>query len=186
MDKYHIYTGRSMLRIFLISIISSVFLIGLVGVVPFNLSQNTYAIVQGSCPNMKYLWDHTYDHRRLVEHKPECVVLEGKMGNIHTGEGDGDLHFSVTPDSKFSDILNKANNGEMVVEIICWDKPGSSYIKQFGNFCEGVDSRSHVPALKAGDHLRVTGKWVQDIGFPTPTHPKWNEIHPAEKIEIIP
>ena len=23
---------------------------------------------------------------------------------------------------------------------------------------------------------RITGKWVQDVGYPTATHAKWNEI----------
>lgn len=77
----------------------------------------------------------------------------------------------------------------MVVEVICWNKPSTSYNQQWGNYCNGVESRSHFPTLltlKAGDHVRITGKWVQDIGYPKPDHAQWNEIHPAEKIEKIP
>ncbi|MGA9845618.1 MAG: hypothetical protein WBQ25_25235 [Nitrososphaeraceae archaeon] len=102
---------------------------------------------------------------------------------------DGDVHFNVIPDPKLQDLLNLQSGDEMVVEVICWNKPSTSYNQQWGNYCNGVESRSHFPTLlilKAGDHVRITGKWVQDIGYPKPDHAQWNEIHPAEKIEKIP
>ena len=37
-----------------------------------------------------------------------------------------------------------------------------------------------------GDHIAVTGKWVQDVGHSTAPHEAWNEIHPAAKVEKIP
>ncbi|HKG87438.1 MAG TPA: hypothetical protein VKA95_03865 [Nitrososphaeraceae archaeon] len=53
---------------------------------------------------------------------------------------------------------------------------------------EGVDAKKALPStmIKQDDHVRITGKWVTDKGYPTPTHPAWNEIHPAEKVEILP
>ncbi len=74
----------------------------------------------------------------------------------------------------------------MHIEIICWEKPSSSYISAFGDYCKGVDTRSHIPTLKAGDHVRITGKWVKDIGYPKPDHVEWNEIHPVESIQKLP
>ena len=47
-------------------------------------------------------------------------------------------------------------------------------------FCNGVNPHGHIPTLKQGDRIRITGKWVQDIGYPKPDHPQWNEIHPVE------
>jgi hypothetical protein len=187
-----------MIRILLISIMSSVFLIGLVGVVPFNLSQNTYAIQPGKCPDIGFLWKHTYGHpgtvgtpptwSRFVEHA-DCVVAKGVIENdpAPSDERDGDLHFLLTPDKGYGDLLNKFNTKGLMVEIICLDKKGiaDSYTKEFGDYCMGVNQS--FPALHKNDHVVVTGKWVQDVGHPTPGHPAhdaWNEIHPAEKVEI--
>ena len=146
------------------------------------------AVKQGNCTSIEFLWHHTYDNTRLKEHNAACVVLEGILGTPHENdEGDGDLKFTVQPDKGFTDLLNKYNTKGMVIEIICWDQPKQDYIKKWGNYCQGVDSRSHIPTnLKQGDHVRVTGKWVQDVGHPGfVTHDPWNEIHSFEKIEII-
>ena len=75
-----------------------------------------------------------------------------------------------------------------MIEIICWDKKNidPSYTKEYGYYCNGVNL--NFPTLKYGDHVAVTGKWVQDVGHPTPGHPAheaWNEIHPAAKVEKI-
>ena len=45
-----------MIKIFLVSIMGSVFLTSLIGIAPLNLSQNTYAIKTGSCLHMDTLW----------------------------------------------------------------------------------------------------------------------------------
>lgn len=187
-----------MYRILLVSIISSIVLIGTVGVNLFEPSQNTYAIKTGSCPDMKFLWEHTYgagllvhgESTRLKELKPDCVVFEGTVrGNPDRGEGDGDLKYDLDPvgtkPNDNWDLLNEHNSKGLVIEIICWDKPGKTYTDKWGPFCDGVEPRKHIPLLKQGDHVLVTGKWVQDIGYPKPTHAQWNEIHPVEKIVIL-
>jgi hypothetical protein len=51
------------------------------------------------------------------------------------------------------------------------------------HFCDGVDSRAHIPTLKADGHVRITGKRVQDIGYPKSDHGEWNEIHPVASIQ---
>ena len=98
-----------MIKSSLISIIiSSVFLIVLVGVVPFNPTENSYAQKKGDCKILDFLWEHTYGagrshwssgqtHSRLLGHTPACVVFDGKIrGTPTTEEHDGDLTFNVT------------------------------------------------------------------------------------------
>ena len=75
-----------------------------------------------------------------------------------------------------------------MVEIICLNKKGiaDSYTKEFGDYCAGVNQSLH--SLKYKDHVIVIGKWVQDVGHPaypaTGARTRWNEIHPAGKVEI--
>jgi len=44
---------------------------------------------------------------------------------------------------------------KMTAEIICWEKPDKSYTDKWGQFCEGVDPRQHIPTLKQGDHVHT-------------------------------
>jgi len=193
-----------MIKSLLISIIiSSVFLIVLVEVVPFNPTEYSYAQKQGDCKILDSLWEHTYGagkshwspgqtHSRLLGHTPACVVFDGKIrGTPTTEEHDGDLTFNVDPDGTAPNenwkLLNVNNTGHgLHIEIICWEKPSSSYTNKFGDYCKGVDTRTHIPTLKASDHVRITGKWVKDIGYPQPDHVEWNEIHPVESIQKLP
>lgn len=75
-----------------------------------------------------------------------------------------------------------------MVEIICLNKNGiaDSYTKEFGDYYAGVNQS--FPSLKYKDHVIVTGKWLQGVGHPaypaTGAHIRWNEIHPAGKVEI--
>jgi hypothetical protein len=74
----------------------------------------------------------------------------------------------------------------MVAEVICWNTPNYNKYNNFqGRFCDGVDPHGHIPNLKQGDHVHVTGKWVRDVGYPTSTHPQWNELHPVQSILIL-
>jgi hypothetical protein len=193
-----------MIRIFLISIMSSVFLIGMIGLIPFGPSQNTYAIKKGDCnpTTLNSLWEHTYGagkshwsftqtHSRLKELSPACVVFEGVVnGNPSDPERDGDLHFNVTPNGTKPndnfDLLNKNNTKGLVAEIICWDTPDYNKYSNFqGHFCDNVFPRQHIPVVKYGDHVVITDKWVKDIGYPHPDHLEWNEIHAVESIKIL-
>lgn len=149
---------------------------------------------------MDTLWHATYgagllvhgQKSRLAEKTPACVVFDGRVSGTPEidkdshGDSDGDLHILLTPDAKVDhDLMNTANGARMTVEVICWGKPSASYTNEWGQFCNNVDPHGHIPVLKDGDHVRITGKWVQDIGYPKPTHPQWNEIHPVESIEFI-
>jgi len=176
-----------MVRILTVLVISIVFLIGFIAVIPYMTSQNTYAIKEGNCPDINFLWAHIIDHRRFVEHKPACVILDGVINNDPnvSDEHDGDFKFDVTPDKGFEDLQNQHNAKGMVIEIVRWTKPDQSYIDKHGDYCKGIESQSHYPKLKYNDHVRITVKWVQDIRYPKPDHPQYNEIHPVEKIEII-
>lgn len=175
----------------------------MVGVITLKLSQNVYAIVPGQpqdCKEADFLWGHTYGHpggqpkpitwSRFNVHNPDCVVAKGIIENDPgvSDEKDGDYHFLLTPDPGYKDLLNKYNTKGLMVEIICWDKKGiaSSYADEYGYYCNGVDVKYYNPPLKYGDHIAVTGKWVQDVGHSTAPHEAWNEIHPAAKVEKIP
>ncbi len=91
---------------------------------------------QGTAPGLNYLWAHTYGHdihgdptkNRFVEHTPQCVVLDWKMKAAiipKDYDEDGDVHFNVIPDPKLQDLLNLQSGDEMVVEVICWNKPST-------------------------------------------------------------
>jgi len=126
-----------------------------------------------------------------------CAVFEGVLrSNPDQGEGDGDLHISLTPDGTRPndnfDLLNSNNykNGQpvMTAEVICWSTANKSYTDQWGQYCTGVNPKPHLPPLtqlKQNAHVRITGKWVQDVGYPTATHAKWNELHPVQSIQIL-
>ena len=192
-----------MIRALFVAIITSLLFIGLVEAVRFIKSQNAYAIIPGSCPHMDFLWAHTYGagpnhwshnqkHSRLTELHPECVVFDGVVrGAPADEEHDGDMSFNVTPDTQDDkDLLNmnntKALNGALHVEIICMDKKAidPSYFKTFnGDFCKDVDPPFPLP--QKGEHVRITGKWVKDVGSPHPDHEEWNEIHPVESIQVL-
>ena len=89
----------------------------------------------------------------------------------------------------------KYNKKGMVIEVICWEKPDYN---KFNNhkwvnppYCDGVEPQKHpkdypINQIKQGNHVRVIGKHVQDLGCcPLNVGGMWNEIHPVEKIEIL-
>jgi hypothetical protein len=119
-----------------------------------------------------------------------------------TQEPDGDLHFTLhLLDSKdfnysnqydpqgclFKNETTKSNCHNIIVEVICHNTVGQTYINEFNNYCEGVHSVfKGIPAQY--DKLSVSGRWVQDIDETTPTalrHAPWNEIHPASYVKEI-
>lgn len=201
-----------MIRILLISVLSSVLLIGLIENASVNLFQNTYGQKTGHCnpATSKSLWDHTYgagllvhgQTSRLKELSPQCVVFDGvvrgtpEIDKDSKGGSDGDLHIDLTPDGTKPndnwDLLNGYNTKGLVTEVICWGHPTKSYTDEWGQFCNNINPQQHLPSLnqlQQGAHLRITGKWVQDIGYPPypapGAHIPWNEIHPVESIEIL-
>lgn len=59
----------------------------------YGIPKYIYAIEKGTCPDMAFLWRHTYSHpgtaaslpqvtwSRFVEHTPACVVAKGVIEN---------------------------------------------------------------------------------------------------------
>jgi hypothetical protein len=189
------------IRTLLIAIITSILFIGLLETIPLIKSQNAYAIIHGSCQNMPFLWGHTYGaspnhqspkqtHSRLKELQPECVVFDGHVRDTPTGtEHDGDVSFNVDPDTKDDkDLLNSNNTKGLHVEVICAEKPDYNTYSNFqGHYCDGAyPSHIDTSKIQPKTHVRITGKWVKDVGYPHPDHAEWNEIHPVESIQILP
>jgi hypothetical protein len=156
----------------------------------------------------KLYWNHVYDSKRL-DTKNECVTVEGtvysKPGGGTVEDEDGDLHFTLTLDPQYTKYSNKydcspsdpdykqcqSHPDKIVVEVICHKEPSQSYNTKWNYYCKGVDPK-RVPLANTmpaqGEHLSVSGRWVQDMGDPrwepppnTPpgTHDPWMEIHPA-------
>jgi len=189
-----------MMKTLFIALLTSLLFIGLVETVPFIKSQNAYAIIHGSCPNIPFLWSHTYGaspshqspkqtHSRLTELHPEFVVFDGHVRGTPTNEEhDGDVSFNVDPDTKDDkNLLNSNNTKGLHVEVICAAQPDYSIYKNFnGHYCDGVyPSHINTANIVPGTHVRITGKWVKDVGYPHPDHLEWNEIHPVESLQIL-
>jgi hypothetical protein len=153
-------------------------------------------------------WDHVYDSKRL-DTKNECVTVEGtvysKPGGGTVEDEDGDLHFTLKLDPQYTKYSNKydcsptdpdykqcqSHPDKIVVEVICHKEPSQSYNTKWNYYCKYIDPK-RVPLANTmpaqGEHLSVSGRWVQDMGDPrwepppnTPpkTHEPWMEIHPA-------
>jgi hypothetical protein len=123
------------------------------------------------------LWKHVYNPERL-EVIEQCKVVTGVIEELDENE-DGDTLMLLKLDPGQDDLLTKKNmskkNGDLVVEVVCahdvQDKKAKEACKDFS---------STVTLPKVGDHVRVTGSYVND------SHNGWTEIHPATKIEKIP
>lgn len=88
-----------------------------------------------------------------------CKSVSGTV--VHTlHPADGDVHMTVAVDAPYQYLLNNANEGLLVVELMPRDG-------------------GHLPAPEVGAHVVLTGAWVLD------TDHGWNEIHPvwAESID---
>lgn len=145
-----------------------------------------------------FLWKHVYavnngqpwgrDPGRLTPKTPNCVAVTGTVYSI-LGKGtfddpDGDLQFTLAldpPYTKYSapNDCNPSKTGctNIIVEVLCHKDPSQSYQRQWGGYCNGVNSvypQGQFP--KQGDKLTVYGKFVFD------TDGGWNEIHPATAI----
>jgi hypothetical protein len=120
-------------------------------------------------------------------------------GGTHE-EPDGDLHFTLQLDPQYEQYSNKFDPQciphpagsqpckNIIVEVICHNPVGSSYIQEFGDYSKGVNSI--FPGMPPqGERLSVSGRWVQDLDETMPQaqrHAPWNEIHPASDIHKIP
>jgi hypothetical protein len=91
-----------------------------------------------------------------------CRIAAGSVAQVHH-EPDGDLHIDVALDPAYSSLVDEVNrsehHGALVVEFMPRDG-------------------GHLPAPAAGDHIRLTGAWVDD------TNHGWNELHPVWSVQI--
>jgi hypothetical protein len=131
-------------------------------------------------------------------------------------EPDGDLHFTLTLDPQYvplgltkpQNCALKANNAsgysdvafqthtythtatarcdKLIVEVICHNAIGNSYITHFGQYCKGVTS-NYPYNLKPlqGVHITVRGRLAYDCDNPPATCNGWNEIHSASFVKQI-
>jgi len=124
----------------------------------------------------KSIWDHVYDPSRLEVIDP-CKVVTGIVDELDQNE-DGDTHMLLKLDAGYEDLLLKKNKkkkeGDLVVEVVC-AHPATD--KKVGAACSGYSNKVSIPSV--GDHIRVTGSYVDD------THNGWAEIHPVSRIEKL-
>lgn len=146
--------------------------------------QNLYSV-----PNS---WAHTYNHQRFKTHSPDCITVKGTVLSASPpgtsgGEPDGDFHFNILADTatysnKYNCKTQPAHGScqELIVEIICYDHKAIT-LPAAQTSCAGY--KNDIKGPKQGDHVTVTGKWVEDYGIPGDIH-QWNEIHPVTKLTI--
>ena len=121
------------------------------------------------------LWNHVYNPERLSVLN-DCIDATGTVTKIHK-EDDGDYHILLQLDNGQSNLLNAKNysnaSGCLIVEIICANK-----VTQADAVDACLGCNQNITAPKVGDHISVTGSWVNDI------HHGWNEIHPVSTLTI--
>ena len=113
------------------------------------------------CPPAGSVLAGVYHPERLRVLNP-CKQASGRVVEVRTEE-DGDLHINVAPDPAYKDLLIPGNdsgeNGDLVVEFMARDG-------------------GHLPKPKAGDHVDLTGAYVNDLQH------DWAEIHPVWSVSV--
>ena len=91
-----------------------------------------------------------------------CQLLGGIVRAVRH-EQDGDVHLDVATDAPYAFLLNSVNRSAqgdaLVVEFMARDG-------------------GHLPLPSVGDHLTMTGVWVNDADH------GWNELHPVWSEQI--
>ena len=122
----------------------------------------------------------TYHPARLVRIQ-DCIAVTGTVAVIRH-EKDGDLHILFKLDPAFPGLTNSVNDakqqGDLVVEPDCVGGP----VTQADAIqpCTGVVPPPGLPLVRVGAHLKFTGPYVTD------TQHGWDEVHPLEKVELVP
>jgi len=131
-----------------------------------------------------------------LETKNECITVTGnvssQMGSGTTHDPDGDLHFTLLLDPKYTHYstpndCKPATTGckQIIVEVICHEPSipkQNGYFNKWGDYCHDVD-HSRIPLSGSpkgppyGQHLSVSGRYVLDKD-----NDNWGEIHPAINI----
>ena len=122
------------------------------------------------------LWGHVY-HKYRLDVIEECKIVTGTIIRIKPEE-DGDLHIQLRLDAGQDNLLNDKNysvqHGNLTREPICVDRVSQS--DAIGPCSDYINS---VKIPKVGEHVKVTGSYVNDKEH------GWNEIHPVTAIEVI-
>lgn len=145
------------------------------------------------------LWAHVYDPDRLIllQH---CIEVTGIVWETPTKEGDGDYHIMVRLDSGQNFYLNSKNykykDSCLVVEAVCAveNSKHKGRVKttlfyrllyaDLEESCENYFNNVYIP--KKGEHIKIIGPLIIDAGEYSLVPHGWQEIHPVNKIEVIP
>jgi hypothetical protein len=115
----------------------------------------------GDCRAPNDVLAGVYHPERLRVLAP-CRIAAGSVVRVRH-EPDGDLHIDVALDAAYSSLIDEVNrserDGALVVEFMARDG-------------------GHLPTPAVGDHIRLTGAWVDD------TDHGWNELHPVWSVQI--
>jgi hypothetical protein len=108
-------------------------------------------------------------------------MIVGRVREPEVNHGDGDETFNLSPDPPYSSMLNQnVQEGGIRVETVPADQPGcvtGQPVGHAGVSGLGKCTGAHLRLPRAGARVRVVGAYVLDLNN------KWNEIHPAWKIE---
>lgn len=126
---------------------------------------------------------------RLVVRNP-CLTVHGIAGCIYTDKGDGDTHIALLLDPADARYLTPGNRvwscgtdqgsdtaPRMVVEII----PQHCLVR--ADNCADRGHFTSPPIPENGQHITVTGAWVQDTATKQGVS-FWSEVHPAFHITV--
>ena len=117
-----------------------------------------------------------------------CMTVGGTVMSVRS-EQDGDTHFDLALDARWSGLLKPANfsaqHGWLVVEIVPADKPGcvpgQPPRPAHGSYDYGVCTGAAESDPPIGSHVYVTGPYVVDED-----HGGWAEIHPVWAMSTTP
>ncbi|HYA84463.1 MAG TPA: hypothetical protein VEH06_13605 [Candidatus Bathyarchaeia archaeon] len=132
------------------------------------------------------LWLHVYDSGRLKQMPiGNCVTVTGTVEDDPRHEPDGDTHFILTLDPKFTGY-SRDNNCKpaahgcnlLIVELICHNPIAQSYQKNARVACGTY--KSGITDPKYNEHVSVTGRYVYDTD-----NQSWGEIHPASDVNYV-
>jgi len=109
------------------------------------------------CPGNPLKGVQVPGHLKVLDSAHPCRTAVGVITSTQP-QGDGDCHVKVKVDAAYAGLLNSANHGELVTEVI-------------------PNHRVAIP--KPGSRVSVTGSWVRDVPN------GWNELHPVWSFQLL-
>ena len=123
---------------------------------------------------------YVYHPTRLVVLAP-CIRMTGTIAAIRT-EADGDEHILVKPDPAYAGLVNAANSGQelgdLVVEPVCENAVTQADAQAI---CASDHTQTAITGLAVGLHVWMEGRYVTDS-----SHGGWAELHPLYRWGIAP